>query len=166
MNNEITIDGIKYNKADEDNNNDNYGNIKCNNSSWCNNSTWCDNSSWCDNSTKCDNSTYCDNCVCCDNSTRCNNSTRCDNCVCCDNCAWCLYCDKLVLEKYMIFNKPVTKYKFNETNTIIQNKLGCWKLPKQLSEIDISWLKANVKQFDQTVLDNVIERSIIPDNPK
>ena len=67
----------------------------------------------------------------------------------------------------MVFNKSVkTKEEFEKIRDKIGGQLGYYKHPKQLTKQDISWLKKNVKQFDQKVLDKVIENSILPDNPK
>lgn len=108
----------------------------------------------------------CNNCVNCYNSTSCHNSTFCYNSTYCYNCAYCLYCDRLVLEKYHVFNKPVTKEKYKEIVEKISNKMGIYKHPKKLSEEDISWLKNNIKEFDEEVLNKVIQNSILSDKPK
>ena len=66
----------------------------------------------------------------------------------------------------MVFNKSVkTKETFNQIRDKITSKLGYYKHPKELTKEDINWLKENIEQFDQEVLDKVIENSILPDNP-
>jgi len=95
------------------------------------------------------------NCVKCYNSTGCNNSTR------CDNSTYCIFCDKLTLEKFMIFNKSV---KTKEAYLKIRESLGYLKHPKKLTEEDVASLKKKLGNlFDQKVLDAVIENSILPD---
>ena len=66
----------------------------------------------------------------------------------------------------MIFNKQVTKYEFNRIKEKIQNNLGYWTRPEQLTKDQIKWLKDNIKQFNKEVLDKIIENSKTPDNPK
>ena len=78
-----------------------------------------------------------------------------------------MYCDDLTLDKFMIFNKPVkTEKVFNQIKEKIQSQLGYYKHPKNLTTQDIAWLKKNVKQFDQKVLDSIIEKGRLPDKPK
>ena len=97
----------------------------------------------------------------------CNNSTRCDNSTGCNNCAYCIYCSDLTLEKFAVFNKSLKdKKSFMEVRDKIVEQLRFYKHPKNLSEQDIDWLKKNVKQFDQKVLDNIMADSILPDKPK
>jgi len=119
----------------------------------------------CENVVNCRNCTRCNNSTGCNNSTRCYNSTGCDNSTWCNNSAYCLFCDGLVLEKYCVFNKQVTKKEFDAVRQRVFDKLG-WTHPKQLTPQDISWLKKNVKQFNKKVLDAVIANSILPDKPK
>lgn len=119
---------------------DKNGNPNCNE---CNNNTWGLNSLWCNNSTWC----Y--------------NSIRCKNCTKCDNSAYLLYCCDMILEKFRIFNKKVTKREFERTSDKIHSYLGHWKPSEQLTKEDISWLKKNVKQFDIKVLNKIIEDSRI-----
>jgi len=72
-----------------------------------------------------------------------------------------------MLEKFMVFNKSVkTREAYMKIKNKIQEQLGYYKHPKDLTEQDISWLKKNVKQFDQKVLDKIIEKSIKSDKPK
>ena len=67
----------------------------------------------------------------------------------------------------MVFNKPVkTKDAFNKIKEKIQNKLGYYKHPKDLTKEDIGWLKKNIKQFNQEVLDKIINDSIKSDKPR
>ena len=108
----------------------------------------------------------CNGCKDCHNSTGCHNSTWCYNSTGCHNCAYCLYCDGLVLEKYHIFNKPISKEEYETIKNKIQSKLGYWKRPEQLTEKDKAWLKENVQQFDKKVLKAIIDKSITPDKPK
>ena len=140
---------------------DKKGNVDCNGLVNCRNSAWCDNSTGCNNSTGCDNSTGCNNSTWCDNSAWCNNSTR------CNNSAYCIYCNQLTLEKFCIFNKSVkTKDAFNKIKDKIQSQLGYWKRPEQLTDADKKWLKENVKQFNEKILNEIIKNSITPEKPK
>ena len=67
----------------------------------------------------------------------------------------------------MVFNKSVkTKENFIKIKDKIRNQLGYWKLPKDLTEKDKTWLKKNIKQFDEKVLNEIINNSIKPDKPK
>jgi len=67
----------------------------------------------------------------------------------------------------MIFNKPLkTKEVWMKVKEKIQSQLGYWKHPKDLTSEDIKWLKNNIKQFDQKVLDKIIQNSIKSDKPK
>jgi hypothetical protein len=66
----------------------------------------------------------------------------------------------------MVFNKQVTKEQYEEIRDKIRNGLPYYLHPKNLSKENIAWLKKNVKQFDQKVLDRIIERSILPDKPR
>ena len=181
MEKEINLNGKTYvlkeyieeQKKEDTSEKDENGNINCNgcqdvyNSTSCNNSTWCNNSTSCDNSTRCNNSTSCDNSTRCDNSTGCDNSTSCDNSTGCNNSAYLIYCCDLVLEKFMIFNKQLKdKNEFEEIRNKITLQLGYYKHPKQLSKEDKQWLQDNIKQYDGTVLNKIIEDSILPDKPK
>jgi len=116
--------------------------------------------------TTCVNSRLCFNSTGCDNSTGCADSAYCLNSTECTNCAFCLYCDGLVLKKYHIFNKPVKKKEYEKIREKILENLGHYLHPKNLTEKNIEWLKKNVKQFDQKVLDRIIANSILPDKPK
>ena len=66
----------------------------------------------------------------------------------------------------MIFNKQVSKEEYDKIRDKIQNTLHYWVLPVNLSENDICWLKKNVKQFDQKVLADIINNSVLPYKPK
>ena len=139
---------------------DNDGNMDCKGCEDCKNCVECDNSTWCYNSMGCYNSARCNN------STGCDNSTWCDNSMGCDNCAYCFYCADLVLEKFMVFNKCVgDRESFLEIFNKIYDGLG-FKHPKRLTKSDIAWLKKNIEQFDQKVLDRIIEESMLPDKPR
>ena len=142
---EINLNGKTYVLKEEisSSNKDENGNINCNgcvnthNSTGCNNSTECDNSTWCDNSTRCDNSTYL------------------------------IYCSNLVLEKFMVFNNQLkNKNEFKNVKNKIVSQLGYYKHPKNLTKGDIKWLRDNIGQFDEEVLKNIIEDSILPDKPR
>jgi len=37
---------------------------------------------------------------------------------------------------------------------------------RKVEEKNIKWLSDNIPQFDRKVLDDIIEKSILPDNPK
>jgi hypothetical protein len=63
----------------------------------------------------------------------------------------------------MVFNKSVrTKEAYQKILDKVRNHLGCYKHPTNLTKEDISWLKKNVKQFNQKVLDKIIKDSILP----
>ena len=67
----------------------------------------------------------------------------------------------------MVFNKQVKdKKEFLKILNKCQEHLGCYKHPKQLTNQDINWLKKNVEQFDQKVLDKVIDGSMLLEKPK
>ena len=67
----------------------------------------------------------------------------------------------------MIFNKSVkTKDAFLKIKEKIQNQLGYYKHPKELSKQDIEWLKTNIKQFNAKVLKAIMNNSTLPDKPK
>jgi hypothetical protein len=67
----------------------------------------------------------------------------------------------------MIFNKSLkTKETWSKVKNKIVSQLGYYKHPKDLSQQDIDWLKKNIKQFNQKVLDNIIQDSIKSDKPK
>jgi hypothetical protein len=67
----------------------------------------------------------------------------------------------------MVFNKPLkTKEVYIKVRDKIQSQLEYWKHPKDLTQEDIKWLKKNIKQFDQKVLDKIMHDSIKSDNPK
>lgn len=67
----------------------------------------------------------------------------------------------------MVFNKSVkTKEAYLKILEKVRNQLSYYKHPKNLTKDDIKWLKENVKQFNQKVLDKIIENSILPDKPK
>jgi hypothetical protein len=70
------------------------------------------------------------------------------------------------LEKYRIFNKKVSKEVFEEVKNKVGKGLPYYLHPKSLTKENIAWLKKNVKQFDQKVLNRILERSVLPDNPK
>ena len=144
---------------------DENGNVDCGGLQHCSNCVKCNNSTRCNNSTGCSNSTQCDNSTGCDNSTQCNNSTWCDNSTWCNNSAFLLYCNGLVLEKYCVFNKQVTKKQFEEIKDKIRAGLPCYLHPRNLTKENIAWLKKNVKQFSQAVLNEVIANSVLPDKP-
>jgi hypothetical protein len=71
-----------------------------------------------------------------------------------------------VLEKYMVFNKQVTKKQYEEIKEKIQSHLPYYLHPKNITKEHISWLEKNIKQFDKKVLDKIIENSMLPDKPK
>ena len=163
MEEELIINGSKYVlekeskvKTDKDTNDNQHCNnvVSCDNSTNCNNSTGCNNSTWCYNSTGCNNSTGCDN------STGCNNSTW------CDNSAYLTYCNELVLEKHCLFNKQISKERYEEQKSKIQSELGYYKHPLKLTTEDKEWLKNNISEYDEKVLADVIKNSILPDKPK
>jgi hypothetical protein len=119
------------------------------------------------NNQDCNGVQNCRGCIGCDNSTWCNNSTRCDNSTACDNSAYCIYCCDLVLKKFMIFNKSLkTKRAWKKVKDKIVSQFGYYKHPKDLTQQDINWLKENIKQFNQKVLDKIIQDSIKSDKPK
>jgi hypothetical protein len=72
----------------------------------------------------------------------------------------------LVLEKFKVFNKQVTKKEYNEIKEKIISQLGYYKHPKQLTKEDIDWLRTNIRQFDRKVLKEIVENSVLPDKPK
>ena len=85
----------------------------------------------------------------------------------CDNSAYLIYCNNLTLEKFKVFNKSIkTKKAFLKIKDKITSQFGYYKHPKQLTKQDITWLKKNIKQFDQKVLNRIIEDSILPEKPK
>ena len=103
----------------------------------------------------------------CHNNTYCHNSTSCDNSTSCHNSTFCVYCNNLILEKFMIFNKQIdSKEEFNKIKYKIKKKLGQFKHPKQLTNEDKKWLKENIEQYDEQVLNEIIEKSILPDKHK
>ena len=102
----------------------------------------------------------CKGCINCDNSTWCNNSTR------CNNSAYLLYCDDLVLEKYCVFNKKVSEKRFKEIKELLENTLPYYLHPKNLTKENKAWIKKYIKEYNESVLNKVIENSILPDNPK
>jgi hypothetical protein len=71
-----------------------------------------------------------------------------------------------VLEKYMVFNKQISKKEYEKIRNKIQSHLPYYLHPKNLKKKDIDWLKKNVKQFDKKILDKIIKDSILPDKPK
>jgi len=77
-----------------------------------------------------------------------------------------MYCNDLVLEKFMIFNKQLTKEEYIRIKDKIQEQLGVFKHPKQLTEQDKYWLKDNIEQYDEEVLYKIIDNSVLPDKPK
>ena len=138
MNEEYNINGQKYVLAKEEsvrveNNKDDNGNQECTNVVDCNNSTWCHNSTDCNDSTRCNNSVYC------------------------------LYCDELVLEKYCLFNKQVSKERYGEQKSKIFSHLGLYKHPSKLTDEAKKWLKNNISEYDEEVLIKVIDNSVLPD---
>jgi hypothetical protein len=165
---EINIDGVTYVKKEKaETKEDANGNIDCENVVDCRNCVECNNSTSCDNSTWCDNSMSCNNSTRCNNSTWCNNSTSCDNSTWCDNSAYCLYCCDLTLEKFMVFNQSVgSKKEFIKILEKYHDGVGYYTHPKQLTKENIAWMKKNIKQFDQKVLDKIIKESILPEKPK
>jgi hypothetical protein len=70
-----------------------------------------------------------------------------------------------VLEKFMVFNKQVSREQFEKILANVREHLPFYLHPKNLIEKDIAWLKKNVKQFDRKVLDKIIVNSILPDKP-
>jgi hypothetical protein len=67
----------------------------------------------------------------------------------------------------MVFNKQIdSKKEYIKIRDKIQSQLGYYKHPKQLTEQDKTWLKDNIKQYDEKVLNEIIENSILPDKPK
>jgi hypothetical protein len=76
-----------------------------------------------------------------------------------------LYCDHLVLEKFQVFNKQVTREQFEKIFANVREHLPFYLHPKNLTAKDIAWLKKNVKQFDRKVLNKVIKNSHLPDKP-
>ena len=67
----------------------------------------------------------------------------------------------------MVFNKPLGSLEaFKKVKAKIQRQMGYYKHPKKLTASDITWLKENIEQFDQEVLDKIIEKSELPDKPK
>ena len=115
----------------------------------------------CQNCIDCRNCADCIECIRCANSTLCDSSVDCLNSTECDNCADCLYCDGLVLKKYHIFNKPLKKKEYEKIREKILENLGHYLHPKNLTEKNIEWLKKNVKQFDQKVLDRIITTALL-----
>jgi len=67
----------------------------------------------------------------------------------------------------MVFNKSLkNKEEFIKIRDKIQSQLGNYKHPKNLTQEDINWLKENIEQFNQKVLDKIIEDSILPEKPR
>jgi hypothetical protein len=64
-----------------------------------------------------------------------------------------------------VFNKQVSKEQYEKIREKIQSNLPYYLHPKNLTKENIAWLKKNVRQFDQTVLDRIIEHSVLPDKP-
>jgi len=78
-----------------------------------------------------------------------------------------MYCCDQTLEKFMIFNKQLkNKEEFIKLRTKIVTQLGNYKHPKQLTQKDKDWLKKNIKQYDEKVLNTIIDESILPEKPK
>jgi hypothetical protein len=77
-----------------------------------------------------------------------------------------MFCCDLVLEKFRIFNKKVTEKEYDRIKNKIHQHLGLWKHPKQLTVKDMGWLRKNIKQYDQKVMDKIIQDSILPEKPK
>ena len=109
---------------------------------------------------------HCNNVVSCDNSTNCNNSTGCNNSTWCDNSAYLTYCNELVLEKHCLFNKQISKERYEEQKSKIQSKLGSYKHPLKLTAKDKEWLKNNISEYDEKILAEIISNSVLPDKPK
>jgi len=147
----------------ENNSIDCFGCISSHRSTSCNNSLLCDDTSNCNLSINCHNSSWCQLCINCYNSTSCHNSRECNSSTGCKTCVECIYCSNLILEKFMVFNKQVTEKEFIVIKDKINENLGWSKHPIKLSLKDINWLKDNIKQFDQKVLDKIIKDSILPD---
>ena len=67
----------------------------------------------------------------------------------------------------MVFNKQLpSEEAYKTVQYKIQEHLGEYKHPQNLTKEDIAWLKKNIIQFDQKVLDEIITNSILPDKPR
>ena len=67
----------------------------------------------------------------------------------------------------MIFNKQIdSKKKYIDIRSKIQSQLGSYKHPKQLTKEDKEWLKVNIEQYDDKILNKIIKNSILPNKPK
>jgi hypothetical protein len=67
----------------------------------------------------------------------------------------------------MIFNKPVkTKEAYLKILNKVREKLGYYKHPKNLTQQDRNWLKKNIKQYNEKVLNKIIKNSVLSDKPK
>ena len=69
------------------------------------------------------------------------------------------------MEKYMVFNKQLSKEEYEIIRNKIREHLPYYLHPKNLTKEHIEWLKKNIKQFDKEVLDSIIKNSILPDKP-
>ena len=171
--NEIEIDGEKYklvkiedNKKETDKDKNGVNAVDCHNSTRCDNSTDCHNSAYCDNSAYCYNSVYCHNSTGCHNSTRCYNSAYCDNSAYCYNSAFLFFCHDLVLEKYRIFNKQVSKDRYREVKVKISLYLPFNFHPEKITEEQKQWLKQNIAEYDEEVMQKIIDDGILPVRPR
>ena len=73
----------------------------------------------------------------------------------------------MTLEKFMVFNQSVkTKDEFLKIKDKITSQLGYYKHPQDLSDQDKKWLKENIEQFDEVILNKIINDSRKSDKPK
>ncbi|MCK9602984.1 MAG: hypothetical protein M0R66_01175 [Candidatus Omnitrophica bacterium] len=61
-----------------------------------------------------------------------------------------------------MFNQQVSKQEFEEIKAKIWKGLPYHLHPKNLSTENVAWLKKNVKQFNQKVLDEIVAQSVLP----
>jgi ribosomal protein S25 len=67
----------------------------------------------------------------------------------------------------MIFNKSVkTKKAFQKIKEKITSQLGYYKHPKDLTKEDKKWLIKNIKQFDEKILNKILDDGRKSDKPK
>ena len=90
-------------------------NKNCKDCTLCEN---CNKSSSCDQSNSCNKSNFCNQSSSCDKSYSCNQSYFCDKSNSCDKCENLLYCNDLKFKEFRVFNKPVSKARFNELKAL------------------------------------------------
>jgi len=78
-----------------------------------------------------------------------------------------MFCEGLVSEKFMVFNKQYTKEQFFNISQEVCRKIGklIYKHPAKLTKKDVERMRKSVNGFDPKIIKKIIRISELPDYP-